>query len=188
MSERHVQPAYSTESSLCLCAPCARGLTSTSISSPPPAAVLGQFRSPVTSQALSRTCHLLHILTTVGAILAPIVGVTAGVFRSAGVKLLLLVLALLLLTPTGFLFLVLPQELCEVRHRTYKAFCHHIQLGMTNEGLFAFSDRHHPPSGLRDPLKTGFDQSDTLVWFMSTRGACEPHRIAIAFRLGWGRG
>jgi hypothetical protein len=72
--------------------------------------------------------------------------VTAWMVRSRAVKAAMVVLALVFLIPSGYLFSVFHPELVDGLFRTYKAFYGDIQIGMTRDEVFAALDRRYPRS------------------------------------------
>ena len=83
----------------------------------------------------------LILLAAVGAVAALIAVVIACRARSGFVTAIVLVLALVFIAPTAYVFLAFHPELADGRFRTYKAFYRDIQIGMTREQVLGAIER-----------------------------------------------
>ena len=107
--------------------------------------------------------------------------------RSRAVKSVMVVLALVFLIPSGYLFSVFHPELVDGRFRTYKAFYGDIQIGMTRDEVFAALDRRYPKSGARQRPKVMEDTADRLGFFMNPETSREPNCEGIFLKVEKGR-
>ncbi len=131
--------------------------------------------------------HPFILIAAVGALFALIATVVACMGRSGGVRVLMIVLALVFLLPAAYVFLAFHPELVDGRFRTYKGFYGDIQIGMTRDEVFAVLDRRYPKSGSRQRPKVMDDTDDRLGFFMNPETSREPNCEGIFLRLERGR-
>jgi hypothetical protein len=132
---------------------------------------------------MSLGVHPFILIAAVGVVLAIIAVVIACLVRSSGVKIAMIVLALVFLLPAGYVFLAFHPELVDGRFRTYKAFYHDIQIGMTRDQVFVVLDQHYPKSGPRQHPKTLDDSPQALNFFMNPETSREPNCEGIFLTL-----
>lgn len=119
--------------------------------------------------------HPLILAAAVGAFAALIAVIFACRARSGLVTGLMLLLALVLIVPAGFVFIALHPELIDGRFRTYKAFYSDIQVGMTREQVVAAMERRYPADGSRKRPKIISDTPTNLGFFMDPETSTEPN-------------
>ena len=100
---------------------------------------------------------------------------------------LMLVLALVLIAPAGYVFFAFHPEFVDGRFRTYKAFYRDIQIGMTREQVLEALERRYPPDGQRKRPKIMDDTPERLGFFMNPETSREPNCEGIFLTLEQGR-
>jgi hypothetical protein len=103
------------------------------------------------------------------------------------IKSLLVLLALLILLPSGGLVVALYPELIDGRFRTYRAFYHDIQVGMDRGEVLRLMERHYPAAGPRQRPKIVTDEPARLGFFMNPERSPEPNCEGIFLALRNGR-
>lgn len=131
--------------------------------------------------------HPVILIAAVGALFALIAVVVACMARSGGVRVLMIVLALVFLLPAAYVFLAFHPELVDGRFHTYKAFYSDIQIGMTRDEVFAVIDRRYPKTGARQRPKVMDDTPDSLGFFMNPETSREPNCEGIFLKLENGK-
>ena len=123
---------------------------------------------------------LIAGLTLVGAI-----GCIVFTCRASGwiKRAILLLVALILLAPSGLLAIMLKPELVDVRFRAYKRLYRDIQIGMTRDEVMATVQRHYPSGGRRMEPKVLEDSTNRLDFFMSPEGSREPNCEGIFLQM-----
>src|SRR5438309_9213392 len=119
--------------------------------------------------------HPFILIAAVGALLAIGAVVVACTARSSGMRVSMIVLALVFLLPGACVFLAFHPELVDGRFRTYKAFYRDIQIGMTRDEVFVALDRRYPKSGRRQRPKVMDDTANSLGFFMNPETSREPN-------------
>lgn len=99
----------------------------------------------------------------------------AWVSSRSWLRMVLVLLALALLIPPGFLFVALHPEWTDARFRTYKRLYADIRPGMTRDEVRALVDRHYPTGGPRLRPKLLSDTEATLHYFMNPEDSREPN-------------
>lgn len=130
--------------------------------------------------------HPAFLIAGFGLLIALVLVFFACRARSGFATGLLLFFALVFTAPTIFIFLVFHPELVDGRFRTYKAFYHDIQVGMTRDQVVAAMEARYPKNGKRQRPKIIEDSSERLGYFMNPEGSREPgcEGIFIGFRNG----
>jgi hypothetical protein len=131
--------------------------------------------------------HPVILIAAVSGLLMLIAVVVACMARSGGVRVLMIVLALVFLLPAAQVFLAFHPELVDGRYRTYKGFYRDIQIGMTRDEVFAVLDRRYPKAGARQRPKVMDDTPDSLGFFMNPETSREPNCEGIFLKLENGK-
>jgi hypothetical protein len=131
--------------------------------------------------------HPVILMAAIGALLALGAVVVACTVRSRGIRALMIVLALVLLLPAGFVFVAFHPELVDGRFRTYKVFYRDIQVGMTREQVLAAMERRYPSDGPRKRPTIMDDTPTRLGFFMNPETSREPNCEGIFLTLKQGR-
>ena len=87
---------------------------------------------------------------------------------------LLILVALILLAPSGLVLMIHMPELVDARYRSYKRFYNDIQPGMTRSEVMELVDRHYPLDGKRLRPKVMEDSEIKLGFFMNPEGEHGP--------------
>ncbi len=127
------------------------------------------------------------LVAAMGVLLALLALFAASRVRGNGVRVLLIILALVFALPSVYLVLALHPELIDGRFRTYKAFYRDIQIGMTRAEVLAAMDRRYPKSGPRQSPKLMDDTPTSLGFFMNPETSTEPNCEGIFLKLENGR-
>ena len=127
--------------------------------------------------------HPIILIAAVGAFLAVGAVIVACTVRRSGIRALMIVLALVFLLPAGFVFVAFHPELVDARFRTYKAFYHDIQVGMTREQVLAAMVQRYPADGPRKRPKIMDDTPTSLGFFMDPETSREPNCEGIFLTL-----
>ena len=130
--------------------------------------------------------HPLILIAVVGALAALVAVVLACRARSGLVTALMLVLALVLIAPAGYVFLAFHPELVDGRFRTYKAFYRDIQIGMTRDQVLAAMERRYPTHGSRKRPKILNDTPEGLGFFMNPETSRKPYCEGIFLTIEGG--
>lgn len=112
---------------------------------------------------LSHPFHWLALLGVVGAVVLLVAVIRC---RGAALRVVLLLLALVSLSPAALIVLATYFDRSDVRIEAYQAFYAAIQPGMTKEEVLALRDRHYPAGGPRQPPRLMIDEADSLSFFM----------------------
>jgi hypothetical protein len=127
--------------------------------------------------------HPIILLAAVGALVAVGAVIAACTVQRGGIRALMIVLALVFLLPAGFVFVAFHPELVDARFRTYKAFYHDIQVGMTREQVLAAMAQRYPADGPRKRPKIMEDTPTSLGFFMDPETSREPNCEGIFLTL-----
>jgi hypothetical protein len=130
--------------------------------------------------------HPFILIAAVGALLALVTVVIACKARSRFAMALMLLLALVFIAPAGYVFLAFHPALVDGRFRTYKAFYHDLQVGMTREQVLAAMERRYPADGPRKRPKIMDDTPTSLGFFMNPETSREPNCEGIFLTLEGG--
>lgn len=90
-------------------------------------------------------------------------------------RMVLVLVALVLLIPPGFLLVALHPEWTDARFRTYKRLYAGIRPGMSRAEVYALVDRHYPAGGQRVRPKVLSDTESELQYFMNPEASREPN-------------
>lgn len=131
--------------------------------------------------------HPFVLMAVTGVALSLGAVTVACLTRRGGVRVLMMVLALVFMVPAGFVFLAFHPELVDGRFRTYKAFYRDIQVGMTRAEVIAVLDRHYPAGGIRQRPQIMTDEPERLGFFMNPETSREPNCEGIFLTLERGR-
>ncbi len=132
------------------------------------------------------TTHSIFVLAALGVMASLILLVTVFRVRSAGLKVLLLLVAIVTLTPAGLVVLAAFPEWVDARFRSYKAFYAEIQPGMTRDEVMALQTRVYPEGGPRQKPRIAIEDDTSLTFFMHPEDSTEPNceGIFLAFKDG----
>ena len=132
------------------------------------------------------TTHSIFVLAALGVMASLILLVTVFRVRSAGLKVLLLLVAIVTLTPAGLVVLAAFPEWVDARFRSYKAFYAEIQPGMTRDEVMALQARVYPDGGPRQKPRIAIEDDTSLTFFMHPEDSTEPNceGIFLAFKDG----
>ena len=131
--------------------------------------------------------HPVVLAAAVGGVIALVALVVAWLARSSAVKAIMVVLALIFLLPSGYLFVGFNPWLVDSRFRTYRAFYRDIEVGMTRDQVLAVMGRRYPADGPRKRPKIMDDTSQSLGFFMNPETSREPNCEGIFLTLEGGR-
>ena len=96
---------------------------------------------------------------------------------------ILIVVALVLLAPSGLVLMILKPELVDARFRTYKQLYGDIQVGMSRAEVMTLVDQHYPSGGRRLRPKVLEDSDDELSFFMNPEESREPNCEGIFLQM-----
>jgi hypothetical protein len=132
------------------------------------------------------TTHSIFVLAALGVMASLILLVTVFRVRSAGLKVLLLLVAIVTLAPAGLVVLAAFPEWVDARFRSYKAFYAEIQPGMTRDEVMALQARVYPEGGPRQKPRIAIEDDTSLTFFMHPEDSTEPNceGIFLAFKDG----
>jgi hypothetical protein len=116
---------------------------------------------------MSNFAHPIVVLAVLGIVGSLILLATVFRVRRVGLKVLLVLIAIVTLTPAGLVVLTMYPEWVDARFRSYKAFYESIQLGMTREEVMAVQSRHYPEGGPRQKPRIIVDEVESLTFFMN---------------------
>ncbi len=115
---------------------------------------------------MSSSTHPIFVLAVLGLVATVIMLITVFHVRSKGLKVLLVMIGVLTLTPAGFVLVALHPEWVDARIRSYKTFYEGIHLGMTREEVMALQTQLYPAGGPRQKPRIIMDESNSLTFFM----------------------
>ncbi len=135
---------------------------------------------------MSSSIHPIFVLAALGLAASVILLVTVFRVRHWGLKLLLVLIAVATLSPTGLVVMALHPEWMDGRFRSYKDFYARIELGMTRPEIIALQDRLYPDGGLRKKPRIMIEDDRSLTFFMHPEDSTEPNceGIFLAFADG----
>ena len=130
--------------------------------------------------------HPIFVLAALGVAVSIILLITMFRVRSAGLKVLLLIVAILTLAPAGLVVLAAFPEWVDARFRTYKTFYAEIQPGMTRDDVMALQARIYPEGGPRQKPRIAIEDDTSLTFFMHPEDSTEPNceGIFLGFKDG----
>jgi hypothetical protein len=131
--------------------------------------------------------HSFVLIAAFGALAALVAIIIACRARRGLVTAMMIVLALALMIPAGFVIMAFHPELVDGRFRTYKEFYRDIEVGMTCEQVLAAMEERYPANGPRKrPMIIG-DTPQSLDFFMNPETSREPNCEGIFLMLEAGR-
>ncbi|HEY1170802.1 MAG TPA: hypothetical protein VGH19_05475 [Verrucomicrobiae bacterium] len=136
---------------------------------------------------MSSGVHPVILISVIGALAALIALVFACKVKNRLGTAMLIVLAMVFITPSVFVFLAFHPELVDARFRTYKRFHSDIQVGMTREQVIAVMEQRYPANGPRQRPKIMDDTSTRLGFFMNPETSREPNCEGIFVTLENGK-
>lgn len=131
--------------------------------------------------------HPIFVIAALGLAASVVLLITVFRVRRVGLKVLLVFLAVVTLTPTGLVLMAMHPEWMDGRYRSYKAFYAEIQLGMTRDEVMAVQAKLYPENGPRKKPRIITDDAGGLTFFMDpedpeSSANCEA--ILLAFKEG----
>lgn len=123
---------------------------------------------------------LIAAVTLVGAIACLVFACLASRWLKRSV---LIVVALVLLAPSGLFFIMLKPELADARFRTYKRLYGDIQVGMSRAEVMTLVDKHYPPEGKRLRPMVLENSEARLEFFMNPEESPEPNCEGIFLQM-----
>jgi len=139
------------------------------------------------SRVMSFGVHPFTLIATGGALAALVAIVIACRAKSGLVTAMMVVLALVFIAPTGYVFLAFHPDLVDGRFRTYKRFYGDIQVGMTREQVLTAMEQRYPTNGPRERPKVLNDTPEGLGFLMNPEPSREPNSEGIFLALESGR-
>lgn len=116
---------------------------------------------------MSSSIHPIFVLAVLGVVASLILLITVFRVRRAGLKVLLVLIAVVTLAPAALVLLTVYPEWVDARFRSYKAFYAGIQLGMTREEVMALQAKVYPEGGPRQKPRIIVDEVESLTFFMN---------------------
>lgn len=116
---------------------------------------------------MTQSPHPIVVLAILGVAASLILLVTVFRVRRAGLKVLLVLLAIVTLAPGALVMVTMYPEWLDARFRSYKAFYEDIRLGMTREEVMAVQAKHYPEGGPRQKPRIMIDEDESLTFFMN---------------------
>lgn len=115
---------------------------------------------------MSSPIHPIVVLAVLGIVASLILMVTVFRVRRIGLKVLLVLIAILTLAPAGLVVVTMYPEWVDARFHCYKAFYDGIQLGMTRDEVMAVQAKLYPDNGARQKPRIIVDEVESLTFFM----------------------
>lgn len=115
---------------------------------------------------MSSPIHPIIVLAMLGIVASLILAFTVFRVRRIGLKVLLVLIAILTLAPAGLVVVTMYPEWVDARFRCYKAFYDGIQLGMTRDEVMAVQAKLYPDNGARQKPRIIIDEVESLTFFM----------------------
>jgi hypothetical protein len=115
---------------------------------------------------MSSPIHPIVVLAVLGIVASLILMVTVFRVRRIGLKVLLVIIAIMTLAPAGLVVVTMYPEWVDARFRCYKAFYEEIQLGMTRDEVMAVRAKVYPEGGPRQKPRIIVDEAESLTFFM----------------------
>lgn len=130
--------------------------------------------------------HPIIVLAALGVLASAILLFTVFRVRSLGLKVLLVLIAVVTLAPAGLVALIAFPEWVDVRYRSYKTFYTEIQPGMTRDEVMALQARMYPEGGARQKPRIAMEDDTSLTFFMHPEDSTEPNceGIFLVFKDG----
>lgn len=136
---------------------------------------------------MSSSTHPIFVLSVLGLVGAVILLATVFRVHHRGLKMLLLLLALAMLTPAGLVLMALHPEWTDVRIRTYKDFYEGLQLGMTRAEVMDVKAHLYPANGPRKVPTIIAEDETSLSFFMHPEDKAEPNCESILLTFAEGK-
>ena len=136
---------------------------------------------------MSLGIHPIVLAAIIGGIFAIIAGLIAIRSKSTASRLLMILLALLLLLPTGLVIVNHNSWLVDARFRAYRSFHRDIEYGMTRQQVIELLHRHYPAGGPRRTPNIVEDSPTRLGFFMNPEESREPNCEGIFLTMTDGR-
>lgn len=135
---------------------------------------------------MSSSIHPIFVLAALGLAASVVLLITVFRVRHWGLKVVLALIAVATLSPTGLVVMALYPEWVDARFRSYKDFYAQIQPGMTRAEIMALQDRLYPESGPRKKPRIIMEDDRSLSFFMHPEDSTEPNceGIFLAFAEG----
>ncbi len=135
---------------------------------------------------MSSSIHPIFVLAALGLAASVILLITVFWVRHWGLKMLLGLIAVVTLSPTGMVLMALHPEWVDARFRSYKDFYARIEVGMTRAEIIALQDRLYPEGGPRQKPRIIIEDDRSLTFFMHPEDSTEPNceGILLAFAEG----
>ncbi|OYW74010.1 MAG: hypothetical protein B7Z37_19435 [Verrucomicrobia bacterium 12-59-8] len=135
---------------------------------------------------MSSSPHPIFVLAVLGIVVSLIMLVTVFRVRRVGLKVLLVLIAVLALAPTGLVLVAMYPEWVDARFRSYKAFYEGIRPGMTRDEVMALQTQLYPEDGPRQKPQIIIEDDTSLTFFMHPEDSTEPNceGIFLAFENG----
>jgi hypothetical protein len=152
-------------------------------------AVVAKLGSETSHNSMNLPFHPVFLVAAACFVGAMVVLVLLLRLKGRGARITLSLLFLLLMVPPLYVFAALNPWLVDARFRTYRAFYHDIQIGMTRAEVMAVMDRHYPTNGPRQrPIFLGdADDGSGFGFFMNPEASQEPNCESIFLRLHDGK-
>ena len=115
---------------------------------------------------MSASPHPIFVLAVLGIVATVIMLITVFRVRSAGLKVLLVLIAVLALAPTWMVLVAVHPEWVDARFRSYKAFYEGIRPGMTRDEVMALQAQLYPAGGPRQKPRIFMEEDENLAFFM----------------------
>lgn len=136
---------------------------------------------------MSLAVHPFILIAAGGVLAALIVIFLAWKVRGRAATVLLSLLALILMAPAGYVFLLFHPEWIDGRFSTYKQFYSDIQVGMSREQVLSAMEQRYPAGGPRLRPKITEDTPARLGFFMNPETSREPNCEGIFLALEAGK-
>ncbi len=123
---------------------------------------------------------LIAAVTLVGAIVCLVFACLASRWLKRSI---LIVVALVLLAPSGLVLIILKPELVDARFRTYKQLYGDIQVGMSRAEVMALVEKHYPTEGKRLRPKVLENSEDRIGFLMNPEDSRSPNCEGIFLQM-----
>jgi hypothetical protein len=115
---------------------------------------------------MSSSPHPIFVLAVLGLVATGIMLITVFRVRRAGLKVLLVLIAIVTLAPAGLVLVSMHPEWVDARIRSYKAFYEGIRPGMTRDEVMTLQTQLYPADGPRRPPRIFLEEAENLTFFM----------------------
>lgn len=136
---------------------------------------------------MSSSTHPVFVLAVLGLVGAVIMLITVFRVYHRGLKAMLLLIALAMLTPAGLVLMALYPEWTDARIRTYKDFYEDLHLGMTRAEVMEVKARLYPVDGPRKVPTIIAEDETSLSFFMHPEDETEPNCEGILLTFAEGK-